>query len=226
MMNTISSRYVVWMVLLAGGLCWKCPALAAAITGSEVIARMQKEFAEYKTFSAEFEKQFYWAVLDKRRSSQGKIYTRKPNQFRLELEDGSLVVADGEAIWAYTKQNEQVVVSTYADELKTPWEILVDYTENYVTQAVEEAKLDGRSCYLLNLRPRVASSYVTQMRVWVERKHWHLLKVEQVEVNDNVTTYILKAHRTNKKLDRELFHFEGPEGVEVIDRRETDSGDD
>ena len=223
-MNNLSCRYVVWMALLAGGLCWKCPVFAAAITGSEVIARMQKKFAEYKTFSAEFEKQFYWAVLDKQRSSQGKIYTRRPSQFRLELEDGSLVVADGEAIWAYTEQNEQVVVSTYAGELRTPWEILVDYTENYVTQAVEEVKLDGRSCYLLNLRPRAASSYVTQMRVWVERKNWYLLKVEQVEVNDNVTTYILKAHRTNKKLDSDLFRFERPEGVEVIDRRETGSG--
>ena len=67
---------------------------AEAITGAEVIERMQKRFAKAKTFSARFEKRFYWAVLGKELTQSGRIYTRKPGQFRVEVE-GDLVVADG-----------------------------------------------------------------------------------------------------------------------------------
>jgi outer membrane lipoprotein-sorting protein len=43
--------------------------------------------------------------------------------------------------------------------------------------------------------------------------------VEQLEANGNLTTYRLKDHRTNKKIDDKVFAFEVPEGVEVLDRR-------
>ncbi len=58
------------------------------------------------------------------------------------------------------------------------------------------------------------------MRVWVDRKNWHLLRVEQVEANDDVRTYVFSDHRTNKKLDDDLFVFTSPEGADILDRRE------
>ena len=200
---------------------------AAGITGAEAIDRMQESFAKAKTFSARFEKQFYWAVLDKKHSQKGRIYTRRPGQFRVEVEDGSLVVADGQAIWVYTEKNEQVIVGPYDEELATPWEILVDYAESFSPLAVAETKLGGRNCYLVTLGPtegdddpRVAGrGQVVRMKVWIDKKRWYLLRVEELEANDDVKTYILEDHRAGKKLKEDLFLFEPPDGVEVIDRR-------
>ena len=59
---------------------------------------MQESFAKAKTFSARFEKQLYWAVLDKTLSQKGRIYTRKPGKFRVEVEGGSVEVADGAGV--------------------------------------------------------------------------------------------------------------------------------
>lgn len=198
----------------------------AAITGAEVIDRMQESFAKAKTFSARFEKQFYWAVLDKKASQKGRIYTRKPGRFRVEVEDGIVVVADGQAIWVYTEKNEQVIVSPYDGELSTPWEILVDYTESFSPLAVAETKLAGRGCYLVTLGPKESDDLhaatrgqVVRMKVWVDKKRWYLLRVEELEANDDVRTYILEDHRSGKKLEDDLFVFEPPDGVEVIDRR-------
>ena len=226
-MNYFLQRGYGWASVVAVFFWLHCPWPAAAISGDEVIKKMRESFANYKTFSAKFEKQFYWALLDKKKQSRkGRIYTRKPDQFRVELEDGDLVVAGEQGIWAYNKQNQQVIISASAGEFKTPWGILLDYTEGYILLAVEEVDLEGRSCYLLSLKPRASGAHIARMRVWVDRKRWHLLKAEQVEVNDNITTYILKDHRANKKLDEALFRFEVPEGVDVIDRREPDSQDD
>ena len=53
-----------------------CLGLTASATlgqsGEEIIARVQKRLSSYKTFSARFEKQFYWAVLDKYKKPQSR----------------------------------------------------------------------------------------------------------------------------------------------------------
>lgn len=197
---------------------------AAALTGAEVIARMQRSFAKAKTFSAKVEKRFHWAVLDRQLTRRGRIHTRQPDQYRLEMEDGDLVVADGEAIWAYIHQNQQAVVSPYEGDLRTPWEILVEYAEAFAPVAVAETELGGRECYLITLSPRpdatyVASGQVTRMRIWIDRRDWLLLQVEQLETNDDLHTYVLSDHRLNKKLDDDLFRYAPAADVELIDRR-------
>ena len=209
------------MVLLRWAMfCWLlAPGAATGITGGEIIAEVQKRLSDYKTFSARFEKQFYWAVLDKQRNREGRIYLRRPDRFRIELEGGDVIVSDGEAVWSYVERNTQVVVGPYEGEVKTPWEMFFDYSERYTPIAVEESELGGRSCYMLVMLPESDVSVVERMRVWVDRKKWLLLQVEQLEANGNLTTYVLKDHRTNKKIDDEVFVFEVPEGVEVLDRR-------
>ncbi|MBT4977787.1 MAG: outer membrane lipoprotein carrier protein LolA [Gemmatimonadetes bacterium] len=204
-----------WIVL-----CWFfVPSAVMGITGDEIIAEVQERLTDYKTFSARFEKKFYWAVLDKQRNREGRIYLSRPDRFRIELQGGDVIVSDGEAIWSYIERNGQVVVGPYEGEVKTPWEMFFDYSERYTPIAVEENELDGRSCYLLVMAPENEVSVVERMRVWVDRKKWLLLQVEQLEANGNLTTYRLKDHRTNKKIDDEVFAFQVPEGVEVLDRR-------
>ena len=210
----------IWAAPLAV-LLW--PARVPAVTGDEVIERVRDRFAKARTYEARFEKRFYWAVLDKHLSRQGRIYTRKPGRFRVQLEDGDLVVADGEAIWAYSKANEQVVVAPYDGVvMQTPWEILVKYAGSYRTVAVERVDLDGREVYLLTLQPLEdvpPTLRLQRMRLWVEERGWRLLRIEQVDTNDDVSTYILSGHRRDGRLDDDLFRFSPPEGTEIIDRR-------
>lgn len=218
----------LWRIFGSTVALLACLALpAGAITGSEVIERMQKRFADAKSYEARFEKRFYWAVLDKSMSRQGRIYTRKSGEFRVEIEDGDLVVADGQTIWAYNKANDQVLVSAYRGELRTPWEILVQYTAGYSPVAVKEDKIDGHDAYEVTLQPREdvpAHLRLQRMRVWIERKDWHLLRVEQVEANDDIRTYVLSGHRKNKKLKDALFQFQPPEGAQVVDQRRPAEG--
>ena len=85
---------------------------------------------------------------------------------------------------------------------------------------VEESALGERPCYLLIMEPENKASVIEQMRIWVDPWKWFLLQVEQREANGNRTAYVLRDHRVNKKIDDEVFAFEVPEGVEVLDTRE------
>lgn len=214
--------YRVGVIALLAAVANPELAAAADITGAEVIERMRKRFAEAKSYEARFEKRFYWAVLDKRMSRQGRIYTRRSGEFRVEVEDGDLVVADGQTIWAYNKANHQVIISAYQGELRTPWEILVEYTDSYRPVAVKETKLNGQDAYEVTLQPKEdvpTQLRLQRMQVWVQRKGWHLLQVDQVEPNDDVRTYVLENHRLNKKIKDAVFTFEPPADAHLVDQR-------
>lgn len=224
-MKESSYRKLIALVFLLG-LSRILSSPAAGITGSEVIGKVQKRLAECQTLVASFEKEFYWAALDRKSRRKGQIWLRQPDRFRVEVEDGSLIVADGQAIWIYDRRNAQVVVSSYPDRWQTPWEILFNYAQGWVPLAVEEVELEGRPCYLLALDPSSAETDLVRVRLWVDRREWLLLKVEQQESTDNLITYVLKDHRTNKKLDDALFRFVPSQGVEVIDRRASVAGNE
>lgn len=209
-------RWLAWLAV------WM-PLSAWALTSDEVVARAQEEFAGHATFSARFEKRFYWAALDKAQALQGRLYTCRPDRFRLEVEGGDLVVADGRAIWVYSKKNQQVVVSSYNGQVRTPWQVLLDYAGRFAPAAVEEWVLEGKPCYLLTLQAAERQG-AEQLKVWVERRRWLPLKVEQRDASDNVITYFLKDHRLDSELGEALFRFEIPPGVEVIDRRDAGNG--
>jgi chaperone LolA len=202
--------------------------VANAITGGEIVEKVQEKLDAYKSFSAEFEKQFYWAALGKSRSREGKLYMRRPDHFRVELDNGDAVVADGQTMWSYVARNKQVVVSTYEGELRTPWQVFVDYSDKYVPLAVEETELNGRSCYMLVLRPmgQADTSSKKQMKIWVDKKKWWLMQVETVEDNQDITTYTLKGHRENKKIEDDVFAFDMPKDIDVVDRRRPVLGDE
>ena len=94
--------------------------------------------------------------------------------------------------------------------------------------SVAQAKLSGQSCYTIVLKPQnetstVEGQKVQWMKIWVDKKHWYLLQVEQLEANEDLRTYILKDHRVDKKLNNELFFFDDIDGVDVIDRRSIDT---
>ncbi|MDE2799847.1 MAG: hypothetical protein OXI94_14390, partial [Gemmatimonadota bacterium] len=45
--------------------------------GSEVVAKLQKKFADLETLSAHFVKQHYWRVMDQHQEVKGKLLVQR-----------------------------------------------------------------------------------------------------------------------------------------------------
>ena len=200
-------------------IAFLCKVNAYSQTGSEIIEKMNDQLRRYDTFSASFEKEFYWAALDKSRRRLGQIFMGRPNRFRVQLDNGDTMVADGKNVWSYVERNRQVIVSDYEHEMRTPWQIFGDYSTNYTPTAVQKSKFSGKRCFILTLRPNDLEPKQTSMKVWVDKKKWWLLQVETTESNGDVTTYTIKEHQKNKKIDPSLFSFAVPVGADIIDHR-------
>lgn len=189
-----------------------------AINGKAIIEKVNKRYETLKDLSADFQQTFYWKLADETQGFKGKFYIKKPNMLRLETEQ-QVIVTDGDTVWIYAPENNQVIISSYeeSEEPLNPQTLLFEYTENYQPIYVGTEKIGNRKCYLLKLTPCKENQYITEMKVWVDKKAWLTLKAERLDINGNVTTYILSDTKVDSKLDDSIFKFKIPKGVEIVD---------
>jgi chaperone LolA len=112
MMREMYHRRNLHAFLAILGILFYTGTVQADARGSEVIAKLQKKFADLETLSAHFVKQHYWRVMDQHQEVKGKLLVQRPNQFRMDS-DVQIVVSDGKTVWHYAPANAQVLVSDY-----------------------------------------------------------------------------------------------------------------
>jgi outer membrane lipoprotein-sorting protein len=57
------------------------------------------------------------------------------------------------------------------------------------------------------------------MKIWVDAANWLTIKIEQLDINDNVNTYHISNIEHNIELSNTLFTFQIPPEAEVVDLR-------
>ena len=210
-------------------ICWKLHraialglllvGTASGLTGRDVLSKLQKRYKKLKSFSAEFTYTFRWKLVGEERQERGRLFFRKPNLFRVEAPD-RVVVCDGRTVWNYTPSAGQALVTDYGDRNLSPTlrDLLSDYLKSYTPYYIRPDSVLGRRCYLIKLAPK-DSSGGTELFLWVEGRGWMLRKLSYSDEVGNETTYLVREFEVNPKLDRKVFEFEVPEGVEVVDLR-------
>ncbi len=205
--------------LLLFGQAW-------GVDGSEVIRRLQERFADMKSLSARFKRKHYWKLVDQTQETKGRLYVQKPDRFRFET-PVQTVVTDGKTAWTYSSVNEQVVMSNYRavqddrsyEKLLFDLILLGGYSDRFVPRYVGEVRVNRKTCHLVELIARQEESHIPYIRLWVDRKVWLVRQVEYQNINDDVTTHMLSDLKVDKSIREEIFTFQPPEGVEVVDLR-------
>ena len=77
----------------------------------------------------------------------------------------------------------------------------------------------GRRCHVVDLRSNEQDAYIEAVRLWIDRKEWLVRQIEYQNINGDVTTYELDQLKKNKKHKKDVYQFQTPEGVEVVDLR-------
>ena len=213
-----------FLVIISILFCTKT--VQADTRGSEVVAKLQKKFADLETLSAHFVKQHYWRVMDQHQEVKGKLLVQRPDQFRMDS-DVQVVVSDGKTVWHYAPANAQVLVSDYtAMENDRNYEKLLfdlifwgGYDENYVPVYTGEEKIDRKTCYAVDLLAKKEDTYIHKIRLWIDKRLYLVRQVEYRNIHEDVTTFVLSDLKVNKKARPDQFTFHVPGGVELIDLR-------
>jgi len=190
-------------------------------TADEIIKKVKDKYHDLKTFYAEFSQTSYWKLADNVHEQKGKIWLKDTDKFRIETEDQT-VVSDGKTIWTYSQFNNQVIIDKAeksGEEIRLPKDIFFKYSENYNQLYLREAKIEDQPCHVLELRAKTEDIFVKYMKIWINVKVFIPIKIEQIDINDNSNSYLLKNIQMNETITDNLFIYKVPDSVEVIDMR-------
>ena len=181
-----------------------------------------------KSFRAEFRQTVTGYLGEVLQTATGRMHLERPGRLRWEVDDPypQVVLADGDSVWIYDPDLEQVTVQPLAETVEgSPAVFLTgasaDLEEHFAV--VEVSAGDGRQGgrrFVLTPRdglPADASSGSLFRRITVTfSARGVLTNLDVMDHLEQVTATAFTAGQLNPVLESSLFDFEVPEGVDVI----------
>lgn len=186
----------------------------------KIVKKIRKTYESIHTLESEFVQSSIWALAGEEHKSEGKIYLAEKNRYRVET-DTQILVTDGKYVWTYAKDRNQVIIDKLSGSKENPLpkDILLKYTKDSRAELLGEEEIGGTPCYKLNFRPDDENAFIVRTTVWVNRRNWLAVKIEQEDINENLTRYLLRHTKVNPPLPDSLFTFSVPATAETVDLR-------
>ena len=168
-----------------------------------------------KSISASFEQQIF-ANKSKGKVTQGTLALKAPRLFRWETTSPTkqLIVADGEKVWIYDPDLEQVTVrSQGTEEAHSPLTVLTDLSQldrDFTTS--EQGEHDGLTW--LRLKSKDKDPQFDYCDLGFDAKT--LVRMRFEDTLGNTTEIRFADWQRDPKLKADAFTFTPPKGVDVI----------
>lgn len=186
------------------------------VVEEEAIEVLQRRLDAMQSMQADFEQRMYNTKQELTQSSSGQFSLLRPGRFRWDYlaPFEQTIVADGERLWIYDADLEQVTVRRMDAGLgSTPAMLLsgvADVSEAYSVSS----RYAAEGVDWLELEPRAADSDFGRVRLGFIAGQ--LTVMDLVDSLGQTTRILFSAIRQNPDLGDELFEFETPEGADVI----------
>ena len=158
--------------------------------------------------------------------SRGRLSQAGAAHLSMRFSDpaGDAIVMDGEHIWVYTPSTTpgQVIrMPVPSDPTFGPnllaW-ILTNPAERYRSRYLRRDAVAGRSTDVIALTPIDASLPFTEATVWLDRNDYLPRKLEIRERAGPRRVLSLTGVEVNRRSGPNLFRFDVPDGVRIIDQ--------
>lgn len=184
------------------------------------LAQLIKNLISYKANFKQSVRNEYGEEID---SSSGLFAIQKPNHFRWEIKEkfAQLIIADGEHLWTYDKDLEQVTIQNQSKMLAdSPLLFLTSGTKKLSESFIvtQPSIKDDKDKKLFMLKPKDGEGVFDSVHVLFDKKQ--LTEIFMKDTLGQQTTISFSDIQLNSKLDIHLFTFQIPEGVDVVDSRE------
>ena len=190
-------------------------------TATLAIDRMERFFSSEATYFAEFQQVIYDEGLHIVEESSGLMWLSRPHRFRWDYVEpaAQTIVGDGDSIWVYDLELEQVTVRNLSEFLdQSAAEILAgsgNVNENY---RVEDLGQQGSLAWV-NIVPLSEDSLQFEsMRLGFDEETLRVLEV--LDSLGSLTQIQMVDVILGESHAEKVYQFEVPDGVDVIDSRE------
>jgi len=201
-------------------LLWPLSGSAFALDAIAIVDAIQKQYDATDTFQARFIQKSYLKILGQSQKAEGFVSIQKPGKMKWNYRapDRQILVSNDQGLWLYLPDEKQVTKmkaqSIYSSN--TPALFLAGrgkLTESFtIGKVTEESGL-----YVAELIPRNRAQNLSKMVLLVDKKNYQIVGSRVYDNLGNKTEMMFSDIQTNPNLNKKLFQFEVPKGVELID---------
>jgi outer membrane lipoprotein carrier protein len=191
--------------------------LNSANAASSTKQLLDKFFTDLNTLSANFEQVVQNSQLNATENASGRLWIQRPGKFRWNYDLPYLqeIVSDGEKVWIYDADLEQVTIKKVNKTLgNTPALLLSNNApleESFIIQEMDK----GLSLSWIALLPKDSEAGFTSIRLGFDE---NLLKQMILEDNLGQTTRLtFSSLKRNIQIDSNLFNFVPPKNADIFD---------
>jgi outer membrane lipoprotein carrier protein len=187
----------------------------------QIAAKVRASYEKLQGLSMSFRQINSWADMpEPGEVSKGKLWAARGGKLRMEYTEppGHLLVSDGRRVWVYVPENKQAVVDSMGrDGQSALAEMLLQDLDESHAKLVGEERADGRNCYVILVKDLEDPPGLEWLKIWIDRRSWLTCALELRDINENVTKFSFSDIRKLTKIDEDLFKFEAPPGIEVVE---------
>lgn len=197
--------------------------LAALLLPTTVMADALKNFVNQIESLNSLEAAFTQNTRDANGRSlqqiQGMLSVAKPGKMRWETAAPyeQLIVSDGELLWIYDMDLEQVTIRTMGQSLQETPALLLSGDVSEVEKSFIVAQERSAAATVYQLVPKDKSQLFETLEFHYQKNTLQRMRI--YDATGQVTDIQFRNVKLNQKMDSHAFIFDVPEGVDVIDGR-------
>lgn len=191
-------------------------ALAAPVLALDGPARLSAFLDQVHSLRADFQQSVYDEDARPLDDSSGKVYIARPGRFRWDYTEPypQEIVGDGEQVWIYDSELEQVTVRPLGDALgDTP--VMLLSSDEPVEHSFEVRAVEGPDGYdWAELTPLAEQVSFKRIRLGFDGEILRIMELD--DAFGQLTRLRFARVERNPDLDPALFRFTPPEGADVF----------
>ena len=191
-------------------------ALAAPTFASSGPERLHAFLDQFRSLRAEFQQSVFDEDARQLDDASGMVYIERPGRFRWDYTKPYLqeIVGDGEKVWIYDSELEQVMVRPLGDALgDTP--VMLLSSDEPVENSFQVRAIDGPDGYdWAGLTPLGEQVNFTEIRLGFDGDTLRVM--ELTDAFGQLTRLRFAEVERNPDLEPQLFQFTPPEGADVF----------
>ena len=184
---------------------------------ADAVETLRQFFANAVTLHARFRQEVLDEQLNVLEESDGEMWIKRPGKFRWDyLHPGKQqIISDGEKVWIYDQDLEQVTVKQLDKALSDAPAMLLAGKGNVDERFTIEPRGKQGAIDWLALTPKQGAAEFRQIQIGFEGKQIRSLQLtDQFEQTTRIT---FSSNSVNTELDDALFDFAVPENVDVFE---------
>jgi outer membrane lipoprotein-sorting protein len=214
-------KFLLILILLAP---WLVVDAQKDVKAIEILEDVSKRVLSYKNISADFIFSMENKEMELDEENEGSL-KMNGKKYVVDLPGiGVKVFSDGQTIWNYMKDGNQVTISNSADqdnELMDPASIFTIYEKGFHPKLKGESKEAGKLCYQIELIPENQESDISKVIVNIDKTEMMINSALFQSKDGNLYGIKIKKLETNLTLPDSYFVFNTNDykDIEVIDFR-------